>query len=149
VTVSDYTISGLTAQVIRIGASTVVFVNGSGSVVVGTMTDATHAFVPGWNNLIATFGNGQVVWSNGSIWNFTSTQAPQYTAAAYTNAANGLTCYVIQINASTALFINGAGGVALGTMAGASQATVAPWRNDLAAFSSGKVKWSDGTVWVV
>jgi hypothetical protein len=147
VTATDYTINGLTAQVIRIGATAVVFINEHGSVVVGTMTDSTHAKVSAWNNLVATFSNGQVTWSNGSVWGPSTIPAPQYAAAAYTNAANGLTSYVIQINSNTAVFVNEFGSVVVGAMNGPAQATVAPWGNDVATFSSSKIRWSDGTVW--
>ena len=150
VSVIDYTNSAnqMTAHVVKNGTSTVVFVNESGNIVQGTMNaSGTQATVPAWGNLVATFGNGQIKWSNGSIWNLTTNAAPQVVVTDYTNPANGLTAHVVQNGTNTVVFVNVYGYFVLGSFTDTVQATVSGWGNDVATFGNGQITWSDGSSW--
>jgi CSLREA domain-containing protein len=146
VTVTDYTINGGTAHMIRNGTNTVVFINKAGSVVLGTMTDSVHATVPAWNNDVATIFDDHIQWSDNSLWSIAS-PGNQVTVGTYSTRANGLLTHVIRTGTNTLVFINGMGAVALATMTDSTHATVAAWGNDVATFANGAITWSDGSVW--
>jgi len=147
ITVADYSIAGLTAHVIQNGENTLAFVNEKGAIVLGNWINATQANVSDWGNDVATFSTGKINWSDGAVWVLTTTAAPQITVADYTIA--GLTSHVIQNGTNTAVFVNEKGAIVLGTLTSPTQAVVAAWGNDMAAFSIGKINWSDGAVWVL
>ena len=147
--VSDFTNqrNGLTAHVVQNGSTTVVFINEFGNVVLGTMTDSTHATVAAWGHDVATFGAGKITWSDGSVWNATAA-GNQVSVFNYTDQANGMTAHVVQDGSnSTLVFINEYGNVVLGKVADSRHATVADWGNDLATFRRARITWSDGSVW--
>src|SRR5207302_8993250 len=117
------------------------------NVVLGTFTSPTRAIVPAWNNDVATFTNGKISWSDGSVWTRTTGAPPQITITDYVSAANGGRSHLVQNGSPTGVFINERGSFALGTFTSRTRAIVPVWRNDVATFSTGRINWSDGSVW--
>lgn len=148
-TVTDYTNAGngLTAHVIQNGTNTVVFVNEQGDTVLGTMTSPTQAVVGAWGNDVATFSNGKINWSDGSVWTQASAAASHLVVTDYVNSGNGQKAHTIATGTNTLIFVNEAGTFALGTMTSSTQAKVSAWGNDIATFNARKVNWSDGSLW--
>jgi len=150
VVVLSYTFGGRTAHVIENGTSTIIAVNEQGQMVLGVMTDSTHATVAAWNNDVATFSASQISWSDGAVWTavFTPTTTPsQVTVTDFVNVGNSLAAHLVQNGSNTLGLINEAGEVVLGNWITPTQAVVAAWRNDVATFSTGQIHWSDGALW--
>jgi len=151
VTVTDYInpVTGKTTHLIQNGTLTAVFIDGAGELALGTMFNSTHAIVAAWGNDMATLNsNGTVTWSDGTVWNPTNSPSGRVTVTNYLNPVTGKTTHLVQNGTSTMAFIDGAGGIQLGTMIDATHALVAAWGNDVATFNSnGTVTWSDGTLW--
>jgi len=139
--------NGLTAHVVQNGTNSVAFVNEHGSVVLGVMLNSTQALVASWNNDVATFSNGQINWSDHSIWNVTTKPAARLTVASYTDVANSLTAFLVRNGGPTGVFVNEQGALVLGSFSSGTQATVAAWNNDVATLSGGNINWSDGSFW--
>ncbi len=141
-------------HVIQNGTNSFVFINEFGATVLGTVTSPAgsspvQVTVPAWNNDVATFGTGQITWSDGSTWTQTSSAAPQLVVSDYINLGNGQTAHAIFTTTNTVIFVNEAGVFALGTRTNATQATVPAWGNDVATFSTGQIHWSDGSLWTM
>jgi hypothetical protein len=149
VTVIDYINvgNGLTAHVVQNGMPTVTFVNEHGSVVPGVMTDSSHATVAAWRNDVATFANGRINWSDGSVWIATVSQSAKLTIKKYADLADGLTAHLVQTGTPTAVFVNQLGAMVLGTFTSSTRAIVAAWNSDVATFAGANINWSDGSVW--
>jgi hypothetical protein len=148
ITVTEYTIFGGSTYVIQNGTSSLVFVNKSGSVVLGQWISPLQAVVPAWNNDVAIVNSGTINWSDGNFWTQSEPPALPVTILDYINPANGLTMHVVQNSTGSVTFVNGGSSLALGVMNNPTQATVADWGNDAATFSPGRINWSDGTVWL-
>jgi hypothetical protein len=149
ITIADYTIAGGTSHVIQNGTQTLVFINEHGNAVLGNWISPTRAIVPAWGGDVATFGAGQINWSDGSLWNQNAPAALPVTVVDYINATNGLTAHVVQNGMNTVAFVNEYGSLVLGVMNNSTQAMVAAWGNDVATFASGRINWSDGSIWNV
>jgi hypothetical protein len=148
VTILDYInpANGLTMHVVQNTTGNVTFVNGGGSVVLGTMNNATQATVAAWGNDVATFSLGKINWSDGSVWLLTAAPANKLTLTNYVVASNGRSTSLVRNSSSIGVFVNGGGSMVLGTFNG-NTATVPAWNNDVATFSNGNISWSDGNSW--
>jgi hypothetical protein len=142
--VTNYTPGGSaqTASVIQNGTNTVVFLNEHGAFALGTWTSTTQATVAAWGNDVATFSANKITWSDGSIWNLSTTAPPHANVIGF--AAGGA---AINAHVGQEVFLNEHGSFVLGTWTGATQATVSAWGNDVATFGGGMIHWSDGSVW--
>jgi hypothetical protein len=101
-----------------------VFVNEFGMMALGTFNGGT-ATVADWNGDVATFANGNIGWSDGSVWNQATT--PPVTIAA--TDVNGAVSHVQVLSATTLVGLDGSLGGVTGTR------------------SNGQVVWSNGVVW--
>lgn len=147
ITVTEYTIASRTARLIQNGTNTAVFINENGAIVLGTLTSPAQAVVAAWNSDVATFTSGNVDWSDGSVWNLATSAPPPISVSDY--SIGGRTAHLIQNGTNTVAFVNERGAVVLGNWISATQAVVAAWSHDVATFTSGKVNWSDGSVWTL
>jgi hypothetical protein len=115
----------------------------------GTLTSATTFTVPAVG-LTATFGSGQINFTNGSSWMQTDLgNSLPVSVASYVNSTDSSQKeFYIQNGTSTALFINDAGQMALGTFINPTQATIADW-GVTATIGSGQISFSNGTAWTL
>ncbi len=115
----------------------------------GTLTSATTFAIPAVG-LTATFSSGQISFTNGSFWMQTDLgNSLPVSVASYVNSANSsLKEFYIQNGTSTALFINDAGQMALGTFINSTQANIAAW-GLTATIGAGKISFSNGTSWTI
>lgn len=79
--VGNYTNSvGISTHVVVNNTSSVMFVDGAGTISVGTFINGTQVSVPQYPNDLATFGAGNITWQDGGVWTVTSTPPVKITA---------------------------------------------------------------------
>ncbi|HEY2253027.1 MAG TPA: hypothetical protein VGH74_18270, partial [Planctomycetaceae bacterium] len=116
--------NGRSTSLVRNSSAVGVFVNGGGSMVLGTFSGPT-ATVAAWNRDVATFAGGTIYWSDGSVWNQATTQAVTIAAT----DVNGAISHVQVLSATTLVGLDGSLGGVTGTR------------------SNGQIVWSTGVVW--
>ncbi len=115
----------------------------------GTLTSATTFTVPA-AGLTATFSSGQINFTNGSSWMQTDLgNSLPVSVASYVDSTNSSQQeFYIQNGTSTALFVNDAGQMALGTFVNPTQANIAAW-GVTATIGAGQISFSNGTAWTL
>ncbi len=168
---TNYTTSfgGGAVSVVQNGTTSLTFVNGQGQKSPGFWLSPTQVVATAFGNEVGTLANGAITWSTGEIWtenvvlngtkngasgSTSVTVAPsiavlpdQYTIISYVNSANAsLKQYLIQNGTNTALFINDAGQMAIGTFINSTQYNIAAW-GVTATIAAGEITFTSGLSW--
>jgi CSLREA domain-containing protein len=149
VVITSYVNVGDTGRryLVQDGTSQVALLNTT--VNLGTLTSPTTFIVPAVG-LTATFSSGKISFTNGSSWMQTDLgNSLPVSVASYVSSTNSsLKEFYIQNGTSTALFINDAGQMALGTFINSTQANIAAW-GLTATIGAGQITFSNGTAWTL
>ncbi len=145
VVVTSYTnmSDGARRYLVQNGTTQIAILNAG--MVLGTLTDATHFGVSG-TSLTGTIGASQISFSNGSSWMRTELgSSGPITVASYVDSTNSsLQEFFIQNGTNTALFINDANQMALGTFVSPSQFSIPDW-NVTATVGVGQITFTGGS----
>jgi len=143
----SYNFNGMPTSVAQNG-NLLTFTNENGGTSSGTFLDSTHVVATNWGNLEGTLTNGDIVWSNGSIWFKDVSPPPPITfpdiAGDYT--FNGQPTHVAQ-SASLLTFTNEHGGSTPGTFLSSTQVEATAW-GLVGNLVNGNIVWSNGSTWV-
>ena len=139
--------TGQAVHLVQTGTKTVIFIDGTGHMSLGTFinpTQATTAYLPGQ---IATISNDMatVTWTDGTVWTRTAATSA-ITVTNYTNQ-NGIAVHLIQNGTNQLTMFDGLGQVSLGTMQSSTTALFDLYPGDLATISGNTVTWQDGYLW--
>jgi hypothetical protein len=161
---------GNATSVIQNGTTSLTFVNGQGQTSPGFWMSPTQVVATAFGNEVGTLiPGGEIAWSTGEIWTENTvlngtkngssgvtsiTASPsiavlptQYSITSYVNSSNSsLKQYFIQNGTNSALFINDANQMAVGTFINPSQLNIAAW-GVTATLGAGKITFSSGLSW--
>ena len=146
--VTDYVnAAGKAVHLVQTGTSSVIFIDGTGHMSLGTFNSPTTMTTPAYPGDVATASKNMsvITWTDGTVW----TQAAATTAISvtrYTNA-KGVPVDLIQNGTSQVAFIDGLGQVSLGTTVNANTGQSNLYPGDVATISSSNITWQDGSVW--
>jgi|GEM_PF-3401389 len=138
---------GIPVHLIQIGMTTVIFVDATGHMSLGTVNNALQATTPYFPGDVATIGANaaSVVWTDGTVWTITA-PTTAITVTDYTNAA-GIAVHFIQNGTEQVAFVDSFGRASLGKMQSPTTAFADLYPGDLATISGNTVTWQDGSVW--
>jgi hypothetical protein len=124
--------------VIQNSANTgLVFVNKAGGTSSGSWLSPTQISATDWG-VTGTVRDGQILWSNGSVWN-------KNLVASATGGGAGL----VSVTATNAQIIltNKSGGTSRAEVTAAGTLVALDWGGVTGTQSNGRIVWSNGTVW--
>jgi hypothetical protein len=138
--------SSLTEYMIQNGSATALFINDSGSMALGTLTNnGTQASIAAWG-AVATIGAGTINFSNGLSWTqsvlgFTS----PLTITSYVNLGDTSRRYLVQNGTSTVAILNAS--MVLGTVLNSTQFAI-PSAGLTATLGPGQISFSNNSSWM-
>ncbi|MBI3861892.1 MAG: hypothetical protein HY290_08340 [Planctomycetia bacterium] len=147
--VTDYvnTTNGRAVHLVQTATSSVIFIDGTGHLSLGTFNNPTQMTTPYFPGQVATASKNMstITWTDGTVW----TQTAATTAVTVTHYTNpgGVPVHLIHNGTSQVAFVDGRGRTSLGIKLNSVTARADLYPDDLATISSNKVTWQDGTVW--
>jgi len=134
----DYTnAAGARVRVLNDGAGNLVLVNRAGEGAFGRWVSPTQIVVSDWGNVSATVRDGQILWSNGTIWS-------KNLKTGGTTAAGGR--IGIQVRPNEILLTNRAGGTSRARLLDQTSVYAIDWKV-AGKLVNGRILWDNGTVW--
>jgi hypothetical protein len=134
---SDYqNLTGDPLHILQNGTA-LTFVNKAGGTSAGSWLSPTQVQATDWN-VTGTVINGQILWSNGSVWN-------KNLVVSATSSGAGATS--IAATSTQILLTNTSGGTSRAQVTGADTLVALDWSGLIGTRSNGRIVWSDGTVW--
>jgi hypothetical protein len=168
VLVTDYLLpSGETVHTAQTGTKNIVFIDKSGSMVLGTYSDSStnvpQATAPGYPGYTASIVGNTITWTDGNpahtrVWTQTSHPASTITVTDFTNQ-KGVPVHLVENGVSQNgvvhfVIVDGMGNTSLGHFQTATTGVADSYPTDIATFSGNtqnvtrKLVWSDGVfVW--
>ena len=136
--------SGNAVHVIQTGTSTVVFVDASGHMSLGTFFSSSQVTTPAFPGVVGTLSVNAINWSNGVDWTRTSPTSG-ITVTNYTNPS-GIPVHLVQNGTNQVVFVDALSRISLGSINGTTV------QNDLfpgvvGDLTSSSINWSNGIVW--
>ncbi len=148
--VTDYTNSlGKPVHLVQIGKTSVIFIDGTGHMSLGTFSSSTEMSTPYFPNDIATATSNfsKITWTDGGVW----TQAAATTSVTisrYTNPGGVLVNLIQNTTSGSQLgIVDGLGRATLGTMQTGNTFMTDLYPGDAATIASNKITWQDGSTW--
>ncbi len=138
--------SSLTQYMIQNGSSTALFINDSGSMALGTLTNnGTQASIAAWG-AVATISAGTISFSNGVSWTQTvlGSTSP-LTITSYVNLGDTSRRYLVQNGTSTVAILNSS--MVLGTVLNSTQFAI-PTAGLTATLNPGQISFSNNSSWM-
>ncbi|HTI50615.1 MAG TPA: hypothetical protein VL475_06685, partial [Planctomycetaceae bacterium] len=117
--------------------TTLTFVNKAGGTSTGKWISSTQVQATDWN-VTGSVINGQILWSNGAVWN-------KNLVASATSSGTGLTS--IAATSTQVILTNTVGGTSRAQITGANTLVALDWGGLIGIRSNGQILWSDGTTW--
>ena len=146
--VTDYVNSlGKPVHLVQVGQSSVIFIDSTGHMSLGTFSSSTQMSTPYFPNDVATASSNfsKITWTDGTVW----TQTAATTAVTVTRYTNpkGVPVDFIRNQTNQVALVDGLGRSTLGTMLTANTAVTDLYPGDVATISSSEVTWQDGWSW--
>jgi Bacterial Ig-like domain len=143
----QYTFDGQTTTVEESG-SVLTFINEHGGQSQGHYLNATQVVATNWGNLVGNLVNGNIHWTNGTVWTFTAPAAQEIPVVGGTYTFNGQFTSIQQVG-STLVFTNEHGGTSQGEFLSPTQVVATQWGGLVGNVVGNQIVWTNGTIWTL
>jgi len=143
----EYSFNGQSTFVEQSG-NELTFINENGGMSQGRFLNATQVVATNWGNLVGNLVNGNIQWTNGSVWTLgaPATQQFPFIAGTYSFAGQFTT---VQQNGDSLVFINEHGGSSQGHFLSPTQVVATQWGNLVGNVVGNQIVWANGTKWTL